>query len=127
MDSLQSEANALLKRLNETTKKVSNSVEEVKEQYVTVLEVGEKSLPTIKAFSFFFFGLKLLTEGDIEIPCIFPGRKIERHVSCYVKGSLRWRKRGASWLSTCARTAISCPSRNFLEPSRPSGDFSLKL
>uniref|UniRef100_A0A3Q1CGY7 Inverted formin, FH2 and WH2 domain containing n=1 Tax=Amphiprion ocellaris TaxID=80972 RepID=A0A3Q1CGY7_AMPOC len=33
LDSVQSEASALLKRLNETTKKVSNSVEEVKEQY----------------------------------------------------------------------------------------------
>uniref|UniRef100_A0A3B5BI90 FH2 domain-containing protein n=1 Tax=Stegastes partitus TaxID=144197 RepID=A0A3B5BI90_9TELE len=33
LDSVQSEASALLKRLNETTKKVSNSAEEVKEQY----------------------------------------------------------------------------------------------
>lgn len=39
LDSIQSEASALLKRLNETTKKVSNSVEEVKEQYAKVLEV----------------------------------------------------------------------------------------
>ncbi|XP_057715709.1 inverted formin-2 isoform X1 [Corythoichthys intestinalis] len=38
LDSLQSEANALLKRLNEASKKVSKSVEEVKEQYSTVLE-----------------------------------------------------------------------------------------
>uniref|UniRef100_A0A8D0CT09 Inverted formin 2 n=1 Tax=Sander lucioperca TaxID=283035 RepID=A0A8D0CT09_SANLU len=33
LDSAQSEASALLKRLNETAKKVSNSVEEMKEQY----------------------------------------------------------------------------------------------
>ncbi|XP_067471204.1 inverted formin-2 isoform X3 [Thunnus thynnus] len=38
LDSVQSEASALLKRLNETAKKVSNSVEEVKEQYAKVLE-----------------------------------------------------------------------------------------
>lgn len=39
MESLQGETSALLKRLNETTKRVSNSVEEVKEQYAGVLEV----------------------------------------------------------------------------------------
>ncbi|XP_047466613.1 inverted formin-2 isoform X2 [Mugil cephalus] len=38
LDSVQSEASKLLKRLNETAKKVSNSVDEVKEQYVKVLE-----------------------------------------------------------------------------------------
>ncbi|XP_031134770.1 inverted formin-2 isoform X1 [Sander lucioperca] len=40
LDSAQSEASALLKRLNETAKKVSNSVEEMKEQYAKVLEEG---------------------------------------------------------------------------------------
>lgn len=40
LDSVQSEANALLKRLNETAKKVDRSVEEVKEQYAKVLEVS---------------------------------------------------------------------------------------
>ncbi len=44
LDSVQSEASALLKRLNETSKKVSNSVEEVKEQYAKVLEVKLYSL-----------------------------------------------------------------------------------
>lgn len=39
LDSVQSEASALLKRLNETAKKVSSSVDEVKEQYTKVLEV----------------------------------------------------------------------------------------
>ncbi|XP_077411492.1 inverted formin-2-like isoform X2 [Vanacampus margaritifer] len=38
LDSIQSETNTLLKRLNEASKKVSNSVEEVKQQYVKVLE-----------------------------------------------------------------------------------------
>ncbi|XP_039993114.1 inverted formin-2-like isoform X2 [Xiphias gladius] len=38
LDSVQSEASALIKRLNETAKKVSNSVEEVKEQYSKVLD-----------------------------------------------------------------------------------------
>lgn len=38
LDSVQSEANALLKRLNETKTKVSNSTEEVKGQYCKVLE-----------------------------------------------------------------------------------------
>nr|XP_057946389.1 inverted formin-2-like [Doryrhamphus excisus] len=38
LDSIQSDANTLLKRLNETAKKVSNSVEEVKEQYAKILE-----------------------------------------------------------------------------------------
>ncbi|XP_019725778.1 inverted formin-2 isoform X4 [Hippocampus comes] len=36
--SVQSEANNLLKRLNEASKKVSNSVEDVKEQYAKLLE-----------------------------------------------------------------------------------------
>ncbi|XP_078133777.1 inverted formin-2-like isoform X2 [Sander vitreus] len=40
LDSAQSEASALLKRLNETAKKVSNSVEEMKEQYAKVLQEG---------------------------------------------------------------------------------------
>uniref|UniRef100_A0A3P8NIP0 Inverted formin, FH2 and WH2 domain containing n=1 Tax=Astatotilapia calliptera TaxID=8154 RepID=A0A3P8NIP0_ASTCA len=40
LDSVQSEASALLKRLNETAKKVSNSAEEVKEQYAKVLEAN---------------------------------------------------------------------------------------
>ncbi|XP_008279616.1 inverted formin-2 [Stegastes partitus] len=43
LDSVQSEASALLKRLNETTKKVSNSAEEVKEQYAKVLEENRES------------------------------------------------------------------------------------
>uniref|UniRef100_A0A3P8RLG0 Inverted formin 2 n=1 Tax=Amphiprion percula TaxID=161767 RepID=A0A3P8RLG0_AMPPE len=43
LDSVQSEASALLKRLNETTKKVSNSVEEVKEQYAKVLEENQEA------------------------------------------------------------------------------------
>ncbi|XP_035529543.1 inverted formin-2 isoform X3 [Morone saxatilis] len=38
LDSVQSEASALLKRLTETAKKVANSVEEVKEQYAKVLQ-----------------------------------------------------------------------------------------
>ncbi|XP_028251510.1 inverted formin-2-like isoform X2 [Parambassis ranga] len=38
LESVQSEASALLKRLNETAKKVSNSVEEVKEQYAKLLQ-----------------------------------------------------------------------------------------
>ncbi|XP_075963774.1 inverted formin-2-like isoform X1 [Anarhichas minor] len=38
VDSLQSETSALLKRLNEAAKKVSGSVEDVKEQYEKVLE-----------------------------------------------------------------------------------------
>lgn len=38
LDSVQAEASALLKRLNETARKVSNSVEEVKEQYAKALE-----------------------------------------------------------------------------------------
>lgn len=41
LDSVQSEANALLKRLNETKTKVSNSTEEVKGQYCKVLEVRQ--------------------------------------------------------------------------------------
>ncbi|XP_049917473.1 inverted formin-2 isoform X1 [Epinephelus moara] len=43
LDSVQSEASALLKRLNDTAKKVSNSVEEVKEQYAKVLEENLKA------------------------------------------------------------------------------------
>lgn len=39
LDSVQSETSALLKRLNEAAKKVSNSVEDLKEQYAKVLEV----------------------------------------------------------------------------------------
>lgn len=39
LESVQSEANALLKRLNETKTKVSNSTEEVKGQYCEVLKV----------------------------------------------------------------------------------------
>ncbi|XP_054469215.1 inverted formin-2-like [Anoplopoma fimbria] len=38
LDSLQSEASALLKRLNEAAKKISNSDEELKEQYEKVLQ-----------------------------------------------------------------------------------------
>lgn len=38
LESLQNEANCLLKRLNDTAKKVSNSVEEVKQQYASTLE-----------------------------------------------------------------------------------------
>ncbi|XP_044021482.1 inverted formin-2 isoform X2 [Siniperca chuatsi] len=38
LDSVQSEASALLKRLNETAKKIANSVEEMKAQYAKILE-----------------------------------------------------------------------------------------
>ncbi|KAF7665026.1 hypothetical protein LDENG_00158400 [Lucifuga dentata] len=43
MDSVQSETSALLKRLNETAKKVSNSVEEVKEQYENIIKESLES------------------------------------------------------------------------------------
>lgn len=38
LESVQNEANCLLKRLNDTAKKVSNSVDEVKQQYASILE-----------------------------------------------------------------------------------------
>lgn len=38
LESVQNEANGLLKRLNDTAKKVSNSAEEVKQQYTSILE-----------------------------------------------------------------------------------------
>lgn len=40
LDSIQSEANALVSRLTLTKKKVSSSVDEVKEQFTKVIEVG---------------------------------------------------------------------------------------
>nr|XP_020470190.1 inverted formin-2 isoform X2 [Monopterus albus] len=43
LDSVQSEASSLLKRLNETARKVSNSVDEVKEQYAKALEEGQEA------------------------------------------------------------------------------------
>ncbi|XP_039642280.1 inverted formin-2-like isoform X1 [Perca fluviatilis] len=55
LDSAQSEATALLKRLNETAKKVSNSVEEIKEQYAKVLE---ESLEACQALSDRFTALE---------------------------------------------------------------------
>ncbi|XP_032357033.1 inverted formin-2 isoform X5 [Etheostoma spectabile] len=55
LDSAQSEASALLKRLNETAKKVSNSVEEMKAQYAKVLE---ESLEACKALSERFTALE---------------------------------------------------------------------
>lgn len=66
MDSVQSEANALLKRLNETKTKVSNSTEEVKGQYCKVLEVRDQTPATIKAKLF-----RLDAVAEIEIPGIF--------------------------------------------------------
>lgn len=66
LDSVQSEANALLKRLNETKTKVSNSTEEVKGQYCKVLEVRDQTLATIKAKLF-----RLDAVAEIEIPGIF--------------------------------------------------------
>lgn len=47
LDSVQSEANALLKRLNETKTKVSNSTEDMKGQYCKVLEVRDEAPQTI--------------------------------------------------------------------------------
>lgn len=40
IESVQTEANGLLKRLNDSIKKVSKSIDEVKEQYAKVLEVS---------------------------------------------------------------------------------------
>lgn len=69
MDSVQSEGNALLKRLNETKTKVSNSTEDVKGQYCKVLEVRDQTPLTIKAE---LFGLGAVgAAAEIEIPCIF--------------------------------------------------------
>lgn len=65
LDSVQSEANALLKRLNETKTKVSNSTEEVKGQYCKVLEVRDKTLPTTMSLDTVVF------VADIEILDIF--------------------------------------------------------
>lgn len=46
LDSIQSEAGALVSRLTVTTKKVSSSVDEVKEQFTSVLKVGQMRLQT---------------------------------------------------------------------------------
>lgn len=55
LDSVQSEASALLKRLNETAKKVSNSEDELKEQYAKILE---ESLEACRALSERFTALE---------------------------------------------------------------------
>ncbi|XP_069574798.1 inverted formin-2-like [Brachyistius frenatus] len=47
LDSVQSEASGLLKRLNETAKKVSNSMEDVKEQYAKVLVENLEACQTL--------------------------------------------------------------------------------
>lgn len=46
LDSIQSEAGGLVSRLAMTTKKVSSSVDEVKEQFTSVLKVGQMRLQT---------------------------------------------------------------------------------
>lgn len=46
LDSIQSEAGALVSRLAMTTKKVSSAVDEVKEQFTSVLKVGHMCLQT---------------------------------------------------------------------------------
>lgn len=46
LDSIQSEAGALVSRLAMTTKKVSSSVDEVKEQFTSVLKVRQMRLQT---------------------------------------------------------------------------------
>lgn len=69
LDSVQSEANALLKRLNETKTKVSNSTEDVKGQYCKVLEVRDQTPATIKAKLFRLDAVVAVAE--IEIPRIF--------------------------------------------------------
>lgn len=112
LDSVQSEANALLKRLNETAKKVSNSVEEVKEQYVTVLEVGEKYLPTIKALffawyccwnvilkflAFFFPAGKSRSMSVVMWKAHCTGGKEERVGSLLVRGQQSAVPRGTFW------------------------------
>ncbi|XP_037551036.1 inverted formin-2 [Nematolebias whitei] len=43
LDSIQSEISTLLKQLNETIKKMSNSEDEVKEQYAEILEENQKA------------------------------------------------------------------------------------
>lgn len=65
MDSVHSEANALLKRLNETKSKVSNSTEEVKGQYCKVLEVRAETPSTVTTSDAVVF------VADVEILCIF--------------------------------------------------------
>lgn len=57
MDSIQAEAGALLKRLNEAVKKVSNSVDDVKEQYENVLQVTSQSLRCLQR------GIRPYSEG----------------------------------------------------------------
>ncbi|CAL1574995.1 unnamed protein product [Knipowitschia caucasica] len=47
LESVQTEANGLLKRLTDTAKKVSNSAEEVKEQYTQVLEENVEACRTL--------------------------------------------------------------------------------
>ncbi|XP_076017852.1 inverted formin-2-like isoform X3 [Genypterus blacodes] len=48
LDSVQSEASGLLKRLNEAGKKVSNSVDELKEQYAKVIEESLEAFESLK-------------------------------------------------------------------------------
>ena len=44
MDSTQSETSALVKRLKETSKKVSDSIDEVKQQYTKIIAVSRTLL-----------------------------------------------------------------------------------
>lgn len=71
MESMQSETGALLKQLNDSAKKVSNSVDEVKEQYTKILEVrghaeGKKWLLLL---CFLFLQLDHILRGGLAFNC----------------------------------------------------------
>lgn len=54
LDCIQAEANALSKRLRDTEKKVSSTVQDVKDQFLSIIKVSE-ILYTIHSYTFLLF------------------------------------------------------------------------
>lgn len=71
LDSMQSETGLLLKQLNDAAKKVSNSVDEVKEQYSKILEVRhpKPKLSTSCLHFFFIQQLDHILMGQLALYC----------------------------------------------------------
>lgn len=135
LESIQSESNTLIKQLKNSEKKVLSSSEDMKEQYLSPIQVQQSRLRPLLEDLLIFTGFYFTTKKSgvrmclpalcgllLLLWCVF--RRACGRVSSCSSCCPWWRTRGRICPSTCVKTAAASPSTNSSAPSRPSEDCS---
>ncbi len=113
LDSIQAETKQLLKRLRDAEKKVSSSLEDIKQQFSGIIAV-RFTLKTAALSSFVVFLMFLR--------CLC--RRSCRRVKLWTSVSLTSTAGRVIWLSICVKTRLSSRWMSSSAPSRPSASSS---